>query len=129
MNKQKLIGELGKIGIKVLKMEFSSAGYCLEVKLNKTKFPGWESLEITPIEGFEVIRIRTFCPYSGQLILVPAIKKEFKDYLVRHVDTYGMSKSIAIEDLKNIIETYAGASTKFNFGKYLDSLGGMPYEV
>lgn len=122
MNKQKLICDLKRTGIDLLKLEFCSAGYLVDVKLDPNNCSGWEELEQKPFNGFELIRMRQISTYARQLVLVPVNRKEFNDYSNRYVKEYGMSKNIALEDLNSIIQEYCSIDAKLNLKKYKESL-------
>lgn len=118
MDKQRLFKELKEVGIKVKSLDFSVAGYSLRLSLNVNKGFGWEELEQTPFDGLEVVRIRQSGEGERDVMFIPAIEREFKDYIRRHKQNYDMKIDIILEDLQCIVEHFGSFNANSNFTNF-----------
>ena len=102
MNKQKIKKELKDLGIEVYTFEFTEEGHILQLRLTLDTF-GWSDFEQTPIEGFEVTNPRMVNESTMRYTLVPANEVEFKYYIQKYINSYGLSRKTAMTELERII--------------------------
>lgn len=123
MNRNLLDQELRRVGIKIELFEFISGGYVLNLKLNVVKADNWLGFNSISLEGLEVVCTRKFSNIERQVIIIPSNKKEFRDYIKRHIEKYGQGEEKAVQDLINCVERYDKDKAKENLLDFLKQKG------
>ncbi len=111
MNKQKIISDLRKKGIILRRFDVSYTGYEVELELDPKKAQGWEEVLNSPFEGFEIATISQTSAFTMNMILIPANKEEFKDFIKKCIAS-GMEKKNARALLISLVEEYGSESAK-----------------
>lgn len=119
MNKRVLTEELRKIGISIETLEFSTQGYTLDLKLDVNKSNGWEDLEYLPISGIEIAKFRTTGAYTRRVQIIPNSRKEFIDYVRKHMKYFCAGKTCALYDLQAMIDRLGSRNAKNAVTEYL----------
>lgn len=119
MNKKIFTEELRAIGVEIQSFEFTNQGYVMDLKLDVKKARGWEDLEYLSIPGLEIGQMRTIAPYNKRVIYIPRSRKEFVDYVRKHMKHFGAGKECALEDLDVMIERYGSRGAKIAVMEYL----------
>lgn len=123
MNKAVLTEELNNVGIITTCFEFSQAGYVLELKLDPERATGWEELELLPITGVELVKVRTMGEYNRKVLFIPSSNTEFKDYVIKHIKCFGLGRQKALSDLKETIMKFGKKQTQSILIEYLKKVG------
>lgn len=123
LNKAVLVEELGNAGIIMTSFEFCASGYILDLKLNPDRATGWEALEHLPIVGLELAKTRFTGEYTRKVLFVPSNNKEFKDYVNKHINYFGLGKHKALSDLQEAIDYYGTKHTKIELAGYIKRIG------
>lgn len=123
MNKTVLTEELNNVGIITTSFEFSQAGYVLELKLDPERATGWEELELLPINGIELVKVRTMGEYNRKVLFIPSSNMEFKDYVMKHMKNYGLGREKAISDLKETVMRFGRKQTQSILIEYIKRVG------
>lgn len=115
MNKYKLRKDLAEMRIEIETIDFSEEGHRLRLRLISSSY-GWVDFEYTPIDGFEVVSPREINDVTRKYTFVPANEVEFKYYIQKYVNTYGLSRKTAMTELERIVRNTGNvdAINKFN---------------
>lgn len=119
MNKRALTEALKELGIIVQSYEFGVQGYTLDLKLDINKASGWEDLEAFPFVGLEIANTRTTGAYTRKVHIIPTDRKEFIDYIRKHMKYFCVGKVCALSDLRETIEKFGSKNAKVAVYEYL----------
>lgn len=124
MNKQVIQKQLFKLGIIVERITFDWDGYNLVLRLDPKKASGWEELETTNIEGFDVILVPKIDEYVAYAVLIPNTQREFNAYIKKYTKVFQESCISAMEDLEKTIYNYGNGSSISKFKNFKNKLKG-----
>lgn len=117
MNKYKLKKDLAEIGIKIEAIDFTEEGHRLTLRLNSNIY-GWTDFEYTPIEGFEVVSPKEIDDVTRKYTFIPANEVEFKYYIQKYINAYGLSRKTAMIELERIVLNTANMDVISEFNSF-----------